>query len=85
VLALLADLRVDLALHGHIHRANAWQVSDGRGSLVVASVGALVNDGRRDAIYLEIYAEHGRLAVWRWSVSTGQPTQLYEGARGAPR
>ena len=74
---------VDLALHGHIHRANAWQLSDGRGSLVVASAGALVNDGRRDASYLEILAEHGRLAIWRRSVSTGRPTLLYEGARAA--
>ena len=81
VLALLADLGVDLALHGHIHRANAWQLSDGRGSVVVASAGALVNDGRRDASYLEILAERGRLAVWRRSVSTGRPTLLYEGAR----
>jgi 3',5'-cyclic AMP phosphodiesterase CpdA len=83
VLALLADLRVDLALHGHIHRANAWQLSDGRGTVVVASAGALVNDGRRDASYLEILAERGRLAVWRRSVSTGRPTLLYEGARVA--
>jgi len=80
VLALLADLRVDLAVHGHIHRANAWQLSDGQGSLVVASAGALVNDGRRDASYLEILAEHGRLSIWRRSVSTGRPTLLYEGA-----
>jgi 3',5'-cyclic AMP phosphodiesterase CpdA len=85
VLALLADLGVDLALHGHIHRANAWQVSDGRGSIVVASAGALVNDGRRDASYLEVVAERGRLAIWRRSVSTGRPTLLYEGARNARR
>ncbi len=85
VLALLADLGVDLALHGHIHRANAWQLSDGRGTVVVASAGALVNDGRRDASYLEIVAEHGRLAIWRRSVSTGRPTLLYEGARATRR
>jgi 3',5'-cyclic AMP phosphodiesterase CpdA len=85
VLALLSDLGVDLALHGHIHRANAWQVSDGRGSIVVASAGALVNDGRRDASYLEILAERGMLAVWRRSVSTGRPTLLYEGVRAARR
>jgi 3',5'-cyclic AMP phosphodiesterase CpdA len=85
VLALLADLQVDLALHGHIHRANAWQLSDGRGSIVVASAGALVNDGRRDASYLEVLAERGRLAIWRRSVSTGRPTLLYEGARAAHR
>jgi 3',5'-cyclic AMP phosphodiesterase CpdA len=85
VLALLADLRVDLALHGHIHRANAWQLSDGRGALVVASAGALVNDGRRDASYLEILAERGRLSIWRRSVSTGRPTLLYEGALAARR
>jgi 3',5'-cyclic AMP phosphodiesterase CpdA len=85
VLALLTDLQVDLALHGHIHRANAWQLSDGRGTVVIASAGALVNDGRRDASYLEILDEHGRLAVWRRSVSTGQPTLLYEGARTARR
>lgn len=85
VLALLADLDVDLALHGHIHRANVWQLSDGRGVVVVASAGALVNDGRRDASYLEILDEHGRLAIWRRSVSTGRPTQLYEGARSARR
>ena len=85
VLALLADLGVDLALHGHIHRANAWQLSDGRGSLVVASAGALVNDGRRDASYLEVLAERGRLAIWRRSVSTGRPTMLYEGARAERR
>ena len=83
VLALLADLQVDLALHGHIHRANAWQLSDGRGSIVVASAGALVNDGRRDASYLEVLAERGRLSIWRRSVSTGRPTLLYEGARVA--
>jgi 3',5'-cyclic AMP phosphodiesterase CpdA len=85
VLALLTDLQVDLALHGHIHRANAWHLSDGRGSLVVASAGALVNDGRRDASYLEVDIERGRLAVWRRSVSTGRPTLLYEGARATPR
>jgi 3',5'-cyclic AMP phosphodiesterase CpdA len=83
VLALLLDHDVDLALHGHIHRANAWQLSAGLGRLVVASAGALVNDGRRDASYLEIVDEHGRLAVWRRSVSTGRPTLLYEGARDA--
>jgi 3',5'-cyclic AMP phosphodiesterase CpdA len=85
VLALLADLGVDVALHGHIHRANAWQLSDGRGSIVVASAGALVNDGRRDASYLEILAERGRLAIWRRSVGTGRPTLLFEGARSARR
>jgi 3',5'-cyclic AMP phosphodiesterase CpdA len=83
VLALLLDHGVDLALHGHIHRANAWQLAAGSGSLVVASAGALVNDGRRDASYLEIVDEHGRLAIWRRSVSTGRPTLLYEGAREA--
>ena len=82
VLALLLDHGVDLALHGHIHRANAWQLSAGLGSLVVASAGALVNDGRRDASYLEIVDERGRLAIWRRSVSTGRPTLLYEGVRG---
>jgi 3',5'-cyclic AMP phosphodiesterase CpdA len=85
VLALLADLGVDLALHGHIHRANAWQLSDGRGSIVIASAGALVNDGRRDASYLDVLAERGRLAIWRRSVSTGRPTLLYEGALVARR
>lgn len=85
VLALLTDLHVDLALHGHIHRANVWQLSDGRGRLVVASAGALVNDGRRDASYLEILAERGRLSIWRRSVSTGRPTLLYEGARATRR
>ncbi len=85
VLALLADLGVDLALHGHIHRANAWQLSDGRGSIVIASAGALVNDGRRDASYLEVLAERGRLSIWRRSVSTGRPTLLYEGARTVRR
>jgi 3',5'-cyclic AMP phosphodiesterase CpdA len=82
LLALLCDLEVDLALHGHIHRAHAWQVGDGRHTVVIASAGALVNDGRRDASYLEVLAEDGRLAVWRRSVATGRPTLLYEGSRG---
>jgi 3',5'-cyclic AMP phosphodiesterase CpdA len=85
VLALLSDLDVDLALHGHIHRANAWQLSDGRGAIVVASAGALINDGRRDASYLEVVAERGRLAVWRRSVATGRSTLLYEGGLAAHR
>ena len=85
VLALLADLGVDVALHGHVHRAHAWQLSDGRSAIVVASAGALVNDGRRDASYLEVLAERGRLAVWRRSVATGRPTLLYEGARTVRR
>jgi 3',5'-cyclic AMP phosphodiesterase CpdA len=85
VLALLADLDVDLALHGHIHRAHVWSVSDGRRGVVVASAGALVNDGRRDASFLDVHIERGRLAIWRRSVSEGQPTMLYEGALGARR
>lgn len=85
LLALLVDLGVDLALHGHVHRAHAWQLSDGHGSIVIASAGALVNDGRRDASYLEVLAERGRLAIWRRSVATGRPTLLYEGARPTRR
>lgn len=85
VLALLADLGVDLALHGHVHRAHAWGISDGLRTLVVASAGALVNDGRRDASYLEITVDHDRIAVWRRSVATSRPTLLYEGARSARR
>jgi 3',5'-cyclic AMP phosphodiesterase CpdA len=83
VLALLADLDVDLALHGHIHRAHVWKVSTGDRSVVVASAGALVNDGRRDASFLDIVAERGRLAIWRRSVTTGQPRLAYEGALAA--
>jgi hypothetical protein len=76
---------VDLALHGHIHRAHVWAVSDGERSIVVASAGALVNDGRRDASYLDIVAERGRLAIWRRSATTGRPTLVYEGALAARR
>ena len=83
VLALLTDLGVDLALHGHVHRAHAWRVSDGRHDLVVASAGALVNDGRRDASFLDVLAEDGRLEVRRTSVATGRPTLLYSGTYGA--
>jgi 3',5'-cyclic AMP phosphodiesterase CpdA len=81
LLALLCDLEVDVVLHGHVHRAHCWQVSDGRHSLVVASAGALVNDGRRDASFLELLAEDGRLAVSRRSVAHGAPIMLYEGTR----
>ena len=42
--------------------------------------GALVNDGRRDASFLDIVAERGRLAIWRRSATTGQPTLAYEDA-----
>jgi 3',5'-cyclic AMP phosphodiesterase CpdA len=85
VLALLTDIGVDLALHGHIHRAHAWRVSDGRHATVIASAGALVNDGRRDASYLEIVAERGRLAIWRRSVTSSRPVQLYAGALAVRR
>ena len=85
VLALLTNMGVDLALHGHIHRAHVWSVSDGERSLVVASAGALVNDGRRDASFLDIIAERGRLAIWRRSAMTGQPTLAYEGALATRR
>ena len=81
LLALLSDLEVDVVLHGHIHRAHCWEVSDGRHALVVASAGALVNDGRRDASFLELLAEDGRLGVWRRSVAHGAPIMLYEGSR----
>ena len=59
LLALLCDLEVDVALHGHVHRAHVWQVSDGRHALVVSSAGALVNDGRRDASFNELVVEGG--------------------------
>ena len=83
VLALLCDLDVDLVLHGHIHRAHAWQVSDGRQSVVVASAGALANDERRDASFIEVLADDARLVLWRRSVAAGSPTRLYDGARHA--
>jgi 3',5'-cyclic AMP phosphodiesterase CpdA len=79
VLALLFDLGVGLALHGHVHRAHAWLLSDGRHELVVASAGALVNDGRRDASFLEIVAADGRLVIHRRSVATGRPSLLHDG------
>jgi 3',5'-cyclic AMP phosphodiesterase CpdA len=80
VLALLFDLDVQLALHGHVHRAHAWQVSDGRRRIVVASAGALVNDGRLDASFLEILVEDGRLVIHRRSVATGRPSMLFDGS-----
>ena len=82
LLALLLDLDVDLALHGHIHRAHAWRVGDGSHAVLVASAGALVNDGRRDASFLEIVVDGGRLEVWRRSVASGRPTLLHEGPLG---
>ncbi len=82
VLALLLDLDVDLALHGHVHRAHAWRISDGARDLVIASAGALVNDGRRDASFLEIVVEGGTLVIRRRSVATGRPTTLFEGSLG---
>ena len=80
LLSFLCDSEVHLALHGHVHRANAWQIADGRHSLVVASAGALVNDGRRDASFLEIVAGDGILRVVRCSVATGRTTSLFEGS-----
>ncbi len=82
VLALLLDLEVDLALHGHVHRAHAWRIATGERALVVASAGALVNDGRRDASFLEIDVEGGTLVVRRRSVATGRPATLFEGGLG---
>ncbi|HLY13511.1 MAG TPA: metallophosphoesterase [Candidatus Limnocylindrales bacterium] len=78
LLALLLELKVDLVLHGHIHRAHAWLVSDGHHEMVVASAGALVNDGRRDASFNEILVGDGRLEVRRRSVATGEPRLLFK-------
>jgi 3',5'-cyclic AMP phosphodiesterase CpdA len=85
VLALLLDLEIDLAVHGHIHRAHAWEIAAGHHRLVVSSAGALVNDGRRDASFNEIVVDGGRLAIWRRSVATGRSTLLYEGDRRPAR
>jgi len=84
VLALLLDLHVDIALHGHLHRAHAWQVSDGKHSVVVAGAGALVNDGRRDASFLEIDVTETAIRIRRRSPSGGAET-LYEGPRAIRR
>jgi 3',5'-cyclic AMP phosphodiesterase CpdA len=81
LLALLLELKVDLVLHGHIHRAHAWLVSDGHHQTVVASAGALVNDGRRDASFNEIVVEGGRLEVRRRSVATGEPSLIFATTR----
>lgn len=81
LLALLLELKVDLVLHGHIHRAHAWLVSDGHHQMVVASAGALVNDGRRDASFNEIRVADGRLEVHRRSVATGARTMLFQTRR----
>jgi 3',5'-cyclic AMP phosphodiesterase CpdA len=77
VLSLLCDLRVDLVLHGHVHRANVWRLSDARGDIVVASAGALVNDGRHDASFLEIVVDGNSIEVDRRSVATGRATPLF--------
>jgi hypothetical protein len=84
VLALLMDLHVDLALHGHLHRAHVWQVSDGLHSVVVAGSGALVNDGRRDASFLEIDVDEARIEIRRRSPSGGAE-RLFEGRRAVRR
>jgi 3',5'-cyclic AMP phosphodiesterase CpdA len=81
LLALLLELKVDLVLHGHIHRAHAWLVSDGHHQTVVASAGALVNDGRRDASFNEIVVEGGRLEVRRRSVASGEPSLIFATTR----
>lgn len=81
LLALLLELKVDLVLHGHVHRAHAWLVSDGHHETVVASAGALVNDGRRDASFNEIVVGGGRLEVRRRSVATGEPSLLFQTTR----
>jgi 3',5'-cyclic AMP phosphodiesterase CpdA len=81
LLALLLELKVDLVLHGHVHRAHAWLVSDGHHEMVVASAGALVNDGRRDASFNEILVGGGRLEVRRRSVATGEPSLLFQTTR----
>ncbi len=83
VLALLLDLHVDLALHGHLHRAHAWQVSDGQHATVIAGAGALVNDGRRDASFVEIDIDEATLTVRRRSPSGGGEV-LYTGPRARP-
>jgi 3',5'-cyclic AMP phosphodiesterase CpdA len=84
VLALMLDLHVELALHGHLHRAHVWQVSDGRHALLVAGAGALVNDGRRDASFLEIDVDATRISILRRS-PTGGAESLYEGPRTVRR
>jgi 3',5'-cyclic AMP phosphodiesterase CpdA len=81
LLALLVELKVDLVLHGHIHRAHAWLVSDGHHQTLVSSSGALVNDGRRDASFNEIIVDSGRLEIRRRSVATGEPTVLIQTMR----
>jgi 3',5'-cyclic AMP phosphodiesterase CpdA len=77
VLSLLCDLGVDLVLHGHMHRAHVWRVADSRGQVLVASAGALVNDGRRDASFLEIVVEGSLVEISRRSVATGRASPLY--------
>jgi Icc protein len=89
VLALLCDLGVDIVLHGHVHRAHVWEVGDARGRVVVASAGALVNDGRRDASYLDILVDGEdrqgsgtrTIEINRRSVATGRSTLLFSATR----
>jgi hypothetical protein len=70
-----------LIVADHIHRAHAWLVSDEHHQTVVASAGALVNEGRRDASFNEILVEDGRLEVRRRSVATGEPSLLFQTTR----
>ncbi|MFI5198781.1 MAG: metallophosphoesterase family protein [Candidatus Limnocylindrales bacterium] len=81
LLAWFLELKVDLVLHGHIHRAHAWLVSDGHHQTVVASAGALVNDGRRDSSFNEIRLADGKLEIYLRSVATGEPTLLFRTKR----
>jgi 3',5'-cyclic AMP phosphodiesterase CpdA len=83
VLSLLCELGVDLVLHGHVHRAHVWRIADFRGDLVVASAGALVNDGRRDASFLEVAVDGSLLEIGRRSVATGLVTPLFSSDRSS--
>ena len=77
VLSLLCELGVDLVLHGHVHRAHVWRIADSRGEILVASAGALVNDGRLDASFLEIVVDGPFVEISRRSVATGRASSLY--------
>ena len=54
-----------------------------RAASIIASAGALVNDGRRDASYLEITLEPDGIEVRRRSVASGREAVLFAGSRSA--
>lgn len=79
ILAALLNARVNVVLCAHLHRVNAWQLSDGVHSMAVINAPSLldVSPGKETGLLVHDIGKRGELRVTLHSLDDTPPRSVY--------